>query len=142
MIRIANHYKTGRVPGLKRLLVSTDGQRSQFKGRINLGATAELPHANLPLAACQKADYLCLPGERACGMYMRPGIGIEVFHDFKASHHASGPVDSYGKDPRRAMDEGVAAGDITRYNYEHCFRRLVCFEYVSTIKRKKSPRNF
>ena len=116
---IAQHYKSGSVPGLKRILVSSDGQRSQFKGKLNLGATAELPHIELPLDVCRGIDCLCLPGERACGSYMRPGIGIQVFHDFKASHHGSGPVDNYGKDPRRAMDEAVPSGDLMRYNYEH-----------------------
>ena len=116
---IAQHYKSGSVPGLKRILVSSDGQRSQFKGKLNLGATAELPHMELPLDVCRGIDCLCLPGERACGSYMRPGIGIQVFHDFKASHHGSGPVDNYGKDPRRAMDEAVPSGDLMRYNYEH-----------------------
>ncbi len=118
---IAAHYKGGKVPGLKRIKLSTDGQRSQFKGRINLGATAELPHPEISLDDCRGVDCLCLPDARACGSFMRPGIDIEVFHDFKASHHASGPVDNYGKDPRRAMDKAVASGDTTRFNFTHCY---------------------
>ena len=119
---IALYYKNGPGPSLKRILLSTDGQRSQFKGRKNLGATAELPHPELPLAALRDVDCLCTAKGRACGTYiMRTGIAVEVYHDFKASHHASGPVDNYGKDPRRAMDDVVAASDLTRYNYTHCF---------------------
>jgi hypothetical protein len=136
--KIAMHYKNGPVPRLKRLLESTDGQRSQFKGRINLGATAELPHPMLPLAICQKIDCLCTANGRACGTYMRPGIGMEVFHDFKASHHASGPVDNYGKDPRIAMDDAVAAGDLTRYNFEQCFDW--CVEHMPAPSGGKSHR--
>ena len=118
---IALYYKSGKVPGLRRILLSTDGQRAQFKGRKNLGATATLPHPELPVESLRLVDCLCKDGERACGTHMRAGIGIEVDHDFKASSHGSGPVDNYGKDPRRAMDDAVAAGDLTRYNFTHCY---------------------
>jgi hypothetical protein len=69
---------------------------------------------------------------------MMPGIGIEVYHDFKASHHASGPVDNYGKDPRIAMDDAVAAGDLTRYNFEQCFDW--CVEHMPAPSGGKSHR--
>ena len=106
---IAQHYKSGSVPGLKRILVSSDGQRSQFKGKLNLGATAELPHMELPLDVCRGIDCLC---------FLVSAHAVRTC-DFKASHHGSGPVDNYGKDPRRAMDEAVPSGDLMRYNYEH-----------------------
>ena len=41
MKEIANYYKTtpGKVPRLARVKVKSDGQRSQYKGELNLGAT-------------------------------------------------------------------------------------------------------
>ena len=119
---IGQHYKNEKVPGLRRIKLSTDGQRSQFEGRKNLGATAALPQPELPVVSLRLYDCLCREGERACGIHMmRSGIGIEVDQDFKASSHGSGPVDNFGKDPRRAMDDAVAAGDLTRYNFTHCY---------------------
>jgi len=44
---IVKYYKKGPVPRLARAKVKTDGQRSQYKGQRNLGATAELPHPDL-----------------------------------------------------------------------------------------------
>ena len=121
MKEIGLYYKNGKVPGLRRIKLSTDGKRSQFKGRKNLGTTATLSHPEISVESSRLVDCLCKDGERACGTYMRAGIGIEVDHDLKASNHGSGPVDNYGKDPRRAMDNAVAAGDLTRYNFTHCF---------------------
>jgi len=132
---IIRHYKA-LVPGLVCVHVATDGQRSQFKGRKNLGAMAELPHLEVTPVQAQQIDCLCKQGERACGTFMRPGMEIEVIHDFKASHHASGPVDNYGKDPRRAMDQEVAAGDTSRYNYTHCFDW--CAENLARPSAEKS----
>jgi hypothetical protein len=78
LIEIGQHYKKGPVPGLRRILLSSDGQRSQFKGRKNLGATAELPHLKLPLESLRAVNCLCLQNGRACGTFMRTGIDIEV----------------------------------------------------------------
>ena len=62
-----------------------------------------------------------MPGERACKTsHMKPGLGIEMFHDRYEVHHGSGPVDSYSKDARRGMDFDVSCGKYTRYNYVHC----------------------
>ena len=114
---IATYYRDGDVPDLERVGVKSDGQRDQFKGQRNLGLTAEWPHPNVTGADC-----LCMPRGRACNTQtMQPGLEIEVFHDFPASHHGSGPVDNYSKDTRRGMDEDVAEGRLVRYNYEHCY---------------------
>jgi len=67
---------------------------------------------------------------------MESGLGIEVYHDFSASHHGSGPVDNYGKDGRRAMDDDVACGDLIRYNYEHCFDWCTKWMPVPSDKKK------
>ena len=63
-----------------------------------------------------------MPGGRACNAsHFKAGVGINMVHDFFASHHGSGPWDNYGKDPRRGMDKDVAFGKFTRYSYEHCY---------------------
>jgi len=123
MKEIATHYKEeGIVPGLKRAKVKSDGQRAQYKGHKNLGAVAEWPHPRISADVCKGIDCLCRPGGLACNITnMKPGQGLEMFHDFSVSHHGSGPVDNYSKDTRRGMDLDVAAGKFTRYNYEHCF---------------------
>ena len=48
MKEIALYYKQDEVPALKTVHVITDGQRSQYKGRKNLGAMAEWPYKALP----------------------------------------------------------------------------------------------
>jgi len=133
---IGEFYQNGPVPGLSRIRLNSDGQRAQFKGRKNLGAMAELPHPLLALEVCSTIDCLCMPDDRTCGRHMEPGLGIEVYHDFSASHHGSGPVDNYGKDGRRAMDDDVACGDLIRYNYEHCFDWCTKWMPVTSDKKK------
>lgn len=122
MKEIALYYKQHVLPDLRRVKVKSNGQRSQYKGHKNLGEMAEWPHAKLPLDICKSINCLCLPGGKACkGEHMKPGQGLEMFHDFAASHRGSGPVDSYSKDAREGMDLDVATGRLVRYNYVHCF---------------------
>lgn len=114
---IAKYYKSTAVPHLKRLKVKTDGQRAQFAGQKNLGQVAEWPHP-----AVEGADCLCMPGDKACNTsLMKPGLGIEMFHDRYEVYHGSGPVDNYSKDARRGMDFDVRCGKYMRYNYIHCY---------------------
>jgi hypothetical protein len=68
---------------------------------------------------------------------MQPGLDIEVWHDFPASHHGSGPVDNYSKDTRRGMDEDVAEGRLVRYNYEHCYDWCVKYMPMPSEDKKK-----
>ena len=65
------------VPGLERIHVWSDGQRSQYKGEKSFGRLAEWP---------KKVD--------------AGGMEIHMHHHFYESHHASGPQDNAGKDPR------------------------------------------
>jgi len=82
-----------------------------------------------------------MPESRSCGRHFKPGIGIEIWHDFPASHHGSGPVDNFGKDPRRGMDDDVASGRFTRFNFEHCYDW--CVEFMSApSERKRHLRTF
>lgn len=44
------------------------------------------------------------------GLFALPKVGgmeIEVTHNHFESHHASGPQDNAGKDPRKAMDRAI-----------------------------------
>ena len=101
---IAEHYRQGAVPQLQRLKVWSDGQRSQYKGRKNFGRMVEWPNPR------------GRPGDGA-------GMGVEIWHNFFASHHASGPQDNAGKDPRRAMDLAIIHNKTeTIYSYWKCLR--------------------
>ena len=115
MKEIATHYKE-KIPTLKRIKVKSDGSRTQYKGRKNFGPMASWPHPQTEEIPC----YCRYDDERSCGQTMLPGLGIEMWHDFSVSHHGSGPVDSYGKDARRAMDRDTKFGRLSRYNFAHC----------------------
>ena len=101
MREIANYYvRSGKVPALGRLKVYSDGQRSQYKGEKNFGRMVEWPES--------KDD---------------GGMEIDIFHNFFVSHHASGPQDNAGKDPRRAMDRAIVHDKAsTIYDYGACYR--------------------
>ena len=105
MREIAAHYRAGAVPELQRLKVWSDGQRAQYKGRKNFGRMVDWP---IPSGT---------QGESGTGM------GVEIWHNFFASHHASGPQDNAGKDPRRAMDAAIIhEKEKTIYSYTACLR--------------------
>ena len=87
------------VPGLKRLHVWSDGQRSQYKGEKNFGRNAEWP---------KSIDV--------------GGMELELWHHFYESHHASGPQDNAGKDPRCAPAHGVCVRCAHRRFTEPLFR--------------------
>ena len=109
--------RAAAVPGLKRMNVWSDGQRSQYKGEKSFGRDAEWPKSV------------------AAG-----GMEIELFHHFYESHHASGPQDNAGeprarlllfssplttdhagKDPRRAMDRAIVHEKSELiYDYHRC----------------------
>ena len=72
------------MPGLLRLHVWSDGQQSQYKGEKNFGRMPAWP---------KSVD--------------AGGMELEVHHYMHESHHASGPQDNAGKDPRRAMDAAI-----------------------------------
>ena len=119
---IGQYYKCDKVPGLTTIKLKSDGQRAQFKGHKNLGATAEWPHPKMPLEDSKGIDCLCLAGGKACNSsHMKPGQEISLLNDFPPSHHGSGPVDNYSNDARRGMDADVAEGKLGRYNYVHCY---------------------
>ena len=104
MREIAEYYRSnGIVPELRRLKIWSDGQRAQYKGRKNFGRMAEWPKP--------KAD---------------GGLELESWHNFFVSHHASGPQDNAGKDPRRKMDRAIIKDkDKTIYSYAACNRWCV-----------------
>ena len=123
MREIAQYYKYGRdgqgghVPNLQRVKVKSDGQRSQYKGRKNFGLMSAWPHLPVEGFSCA-----CKPNAACCEQKLEPGLGIEMWHDFPPSHHGSGPVDSYGKDARKAMDAATNTGATERFNARHCYR--------------------
>jgi hypothetical protein len=86
-VAAARARRDALVPGLKRLHVWSDGQRSQYKGEKSFGRLAEWP---------KRVDV--------------GGMEIQIFHHFYESHHASGPQDNAGKDPRWG-----GAADFTRH---------------------------
>lgn len=64
---------------------------------------------------------LCRSDSTACGLNVEPGISIKYDHDFFASHHGSGAIDSIGKDGPKAMDEATDFGGTFRYAAGHCY---------------------
>ena len=115
MKEIAIYYKN-KIPSLKRIKVKSDGSRTQYKGRKNLGPMTSWPHPpNENEIPC-----FCETDGSTCGRSMLPGLGLEIWHDFSVSHHGSGPVDSYGKDARRGMDLDTKFGRLSRYDFSHC----------------------
>ena len=85
MKEIAQHYKTDPdlVPDLQLAKVKSDGQRSQYKGRKNLGIMAEWPH---PPCELNTVDCFCKDGgSTTCGNFMEPGLSIGMEHDFYPS---------------------------------------------------------
>ena len=49
---------------------------------------------------------------------------LEVHHYMYESHHASGPQDNAGKDPRRAMEAAIHhEKTATIYDYHRCMER-------------------
>ena len=47
---------------------------------------------------------------------------LGLHHHFYESHHASGPQDNAGKDPRRAMDRAITHEKAnTIYDYHKCY---------------------
>jgi hypothetical protein len=97
---IARHYLTsGKVPDLQSIKIWSDGQRAQYKGEKNFGRVVEWPNV-----------------EDDGGMEM------DMEHNFFMPHHASGPQDNAGKDPRRAMDKAIIYNKThTIYDYGACF---------------------
>ena len=109
------------MPGLLRLHVWSDGQRSQYKGEKNFGRMSAWP----------KSLHV-------------GGMELEIHHYMYESHHASGPQvtivlrvrscaivlinrrsplpqDNAGKDPRRAMDAAILHEKAaTIYDYHRC----------------------
>ena len=126
MKEIAQHYKTDPdlVPDLQLAKVKSDGQRSQYKGRKNLGIMAEWPH---PPCELNTVDCFCKDGgSTTCGNFMEPGLSIGMEHDFYPSHHGSGAWDSYGKDAPKAMDRDTAFKKSThRYDAYSCYNWCV-----------------
>ena len=138
MREIGPYYKVaGKVPLLELMKVKSDGQRSQYKGRLNLGAMAELPH---PPVEPDTIECMCMNGgAQTCGRYMKPGIGIKMSHDFFPSHHGSGAWDSYGKDGPKGMDRDTKFKQSTfRYNYKGCYDW--CCENMAAPSDKKQHR--
>lgn len=113
------------VPNLERVKVKSDGSRYQFKGRKNLGLAAEFPHPPAEVMAMASGgkgfQCLCRSDSTACGLNVEPGISIEYDHDFFASHHGSGAIDSIGKDGPKAMDDSTDFGCTFRYAAGHCY---------------------
>lgn len=66
MRQIARHYKS-TLPDLRRVKIWSDGQRAQYKGRMNFGRMVDWPNAG--------------------------DMGLEIWHSFFVSHHGSGPQD-------------------------------------------------
>jgi hypothetical protein len=66
MRQIATHYKA-KIPTLRRVKVWSDGQRAQYKGQKNFGRIATWPKS-----------------------VSVGGMELEMWHNFFASHHASG----------------------------------------------------
>jgi hypothetical protein len=54
-------------------------------------------------------------------------MGIEVFHCFFESHHASGCQDNAGKGPRIAMMRLIGFKNQSLYDYDAC---MVCDRFV------------
>ena len=91
-------HRTPQVPGLLRLHVWSDGQRSQYKGEKNFSRMSAWPKS------VDAGD-----------------MQLEVHHYMYESHHASGPQDNTGKDPRRAMDAAILhEKSATIYDYHRC----------------------
>ena len=101
--QIARHYKS-TLPDLRRVKIWSDGQRAQYKGRMNFGRMVDWPNAG--------------------------DMGLEIWHSFFVSHHGPGPQDNAGKDPRMAMDRhvvhekkgNVATSEVDAYSYSACLR--------------------
>ena len=121
MKEIVPHYKNSTVPGLELAKVKSDGQSAQYKGKMNFGLMAEWPHPKVPRNTigcfCEEG------GEKGCGMYMEPGLGLKMQHDFAPSHHGSNSVDNYGKDAPKAMDREHTKfkQSALRYDYHGCY---------------------
>jgi hypothetical protein len=47
-------------------------------------------------------------------------VGIEIYHCFFESYHASGVQDSAGKEPRIAMIKATGFKELSIYNYHEC----------------------
>lgn len=123
------------VQRLSKVYVVSDNCHHQFKGHKNFGLLAACPHhPNVPPSEpCH-----CREGGLACGKPLAPGLGVTVVHDFLAAHNASGPVDSYGKDPRTAMDNASSFGRAQRYNARSCYQW--CCQNMAGPSSKKRHR--
>ena len=81
------------IPNLKVIHVWSDGHGSTYKGFPNFGRMVE------------KRDQYC------------------IHHHFFPSHHACGPQDNAGKDPRIAMEREIGFGNAANlYNYHECWK--------------------
>ena len=86
------------MPGLLRLHVWSDGQQSQYKGEKNFRRIPAWP--------------------KSVGA---GGMQLQVCHYMYESHHASGPQDNAGKDPRRTMDAAIQhEKSVTIHDYHRC----------------------
>ena len=105
---IARRYKTDDlVPGLKRIRVWSDGDRTAYKGHSQFGRQAHWPQP--PVSKPNQKN-----GKEDCA-------GIEILHRTFPSHHACGPQDNAGKDPRIAMERSIGFAQSTNiYNYHEC----------------------
>ena len=69
------------VPNLDVVKIKSDGQRSQFLGRKNLGLAAELPHPNVKV---DRVDCMCLEDGnkvRMCGIHRCANSLLTVSHE-------------------------------------------------------------
>ena len=107
------------IPGLRRLRIWSDGHGSTYKGRCG--------HAQAITKICSSHENTCphrrtgFPnfGRMAYWPREKPEGGIlpaageedaescEIFHFFFPSHHACGPQDNAGKDPRIGMERDI-----------------------------------
>lgn len=101
-------YKTkARVPGLKRIKVWSDGDRTSYKGHSQFGRQAHWPQPSVPKKEQR-------PGEEDC-------CGMEILHRTFPSHHACGPQDNAGKDPRIGMERDIGFSRASNiYDYHQC----------------------
>lgn len=107
---ISRRYKTDElVPGLKRIKVWSDGDRTAYKGHSQFGRQAHWPQSPVPKSQQKN-------GKEDCA-------GIEILHRTFPSHHACGPQDNAGKDPRIAMERSIGFAQSTNiYNYHECLK--------------------
>ena len=118
---------------IKRVILWTDGDPTALKCKDNFG---RMGYARMASAANA--------GWAAGGEWEPNWLGIEIFHCFFESYHASGLQDSVGKDARLGMLKQIGFKKISIYNYKECYdwSKLVMSAPTKAKNGLLSPDNY